>query len=222
MTVHMQLGGRVLLIGDVHQHDAALATALSWAEERGVDGRLCVGDLADGQGDLWRCCALLGEAGVRVVRGNHDRWALAGQMRELPDAIGQQALAPSRSFLEALPTTLRFDTPLGELLLCHGVGDDDMAQLTADGFGYGLQANAALQAIVADGRTRIVVGGHTHRRMVRTLGGVVFVNPGTLCSQHEPCFAVLDFAARQVDFWDLTGRGPLPAGSVGLATSVDE
>ena len=72
----MKLG----LIGDVHAEDDALAQALAHFREERVDHVLCVGDIADGQGDLERCVALLEEVKALTVRGNHDRWLLGGKI----------------------------------------------------------------------------------------------------------------------------------------------
>jgi predicted phosphodiesterase len=82
IALSMRLG----LIGDVHQEDLNLAWGLSYLQDQRVDLVLCVGDIADGSGNLDTCCELLESHGVVTVRGNHDRWFLAQEMRELPEA----------------------------------------------------------------------------------------------------------------------------------------
>ncbi len=58
-------------------------------------------------------------------------------MRDLPDALPTGHLnGQPREWLEMLPPSRRFETPLGNLLLCHGLGDDDMAALKPDDEGY--------------------------------------------------------------------------------------
>ena len=47
------------LIGDVHQEDGLLDRVLDYLEATRVDSLLCVGDIADGRGDLMRCRLLL-------------------------------------------------------------------------------------------------------------------------------------------------------------------
>jgi predicted phosphodiesterase len=192
-------------IGDIHAEERSLAAALEHHAREGVDAVLAVGDIVDGQGSVVDCCRLLREAGAVVVRGNHERWILRGEMRSLPYAtdaaeLGGAALA----FLEALPATRVLDTVAGRLLLCHGLGEDDMVSVREDDFGYALQSNDPLQRLLHTRDVAIVVNGHTHARMVRSFDGLTIVNAGTLCRDHRPCFARLDLAAGAVTFYDLS------------------
>jgi hypothetical protein len=146
-----------------------------------------------------------------------DRWLVQGVMRDMPDALETEALLPKdRAWLGALPMTLKFDTPLGPLLPCHGLAGNDMGSVTPDDYGYALEVNDDLQKLVREGQFSIVVAGHTHRRMVRRFGDLVIVNPGTLLKAHEPCFAVVNFDARAVQFLDVAGAvvRPMPAVSL--------
>jgi len=190
----MKLG----LLGDIHAEDERLAAALEIFRREHVDQILFVGDVVDGEGDVDRCCALLAAAGALGVRGNHDRWILEDRMRSLPNAHHKDELAPpSLALLSALPATRDVQTPRGALLLCHGVGDDDMQRLRPDDHGYALESNIALEKLLDAKRWTFAVGGHTHERMVRAFGGsgdLVFVNPGTLARDHTPCCAIFDVA----------------------------
>lgn len=193
---------RIGAIGDIHAEDRALERALDHLSGLALDRILAVGDIVDGPGDSARCCRLLASAGVDAVRGNHDRWALEGQLRTLPGALA--VLDPEqRRYLEALPATRHHDTVAGALLLCHGLGTDDMCRLTDDDFGYALETNDPLQQLLAAGTYRFVVNGHTHRRMVRRFGALTVINVGTIFREHDPCCAVVDFAAGVAEFFDL-------------------
>jgi predicted phosphodiesterase len=203
--------GRFGLLGDVHAEDVALEAALEHFVREGVDAVLCVGDVVDGEGDLERCRALLERHRVACVAGNHERWFLGDTMRSLPGAHRRGAFgAETCAFFASLPPTRAFETVAGPLLLCHGVGDDDMARLRPDDEGYALANNAALDRLLAAGRYRFAVGGHTHRRMVRRFGALCFVNPGTLFRHHEPDFATLDLRAGVVQFFEW----PSPGGAI--------
>jgi predicted phosphodiesterase len=68
--------------------------------------------------------------------------------------------------------------------------------------GTELTGNAALQALLRAGHYRYVVGGHTHRRMVRTIDNVTFINAGAIKETREPCCLLLDFEAGAVQFYD--------------------
>jgi putative phosphoesterase len=193
------------LIGDVHAEDENLELALAFLNEHGAGRILCTGDIIDGEGDADRCCELLQIARVSTVRGNHDQWCLAGQMRDLPHATELTALAPSTlRFLHTLPPTLSFPTELGSLLLCHGLGENNMARLMPDEYGYSLEANTDLHGLLARPGLRFVVAGHTHRRMVRQIEQTTFINPGSLIpAQDCGCMIFYENASRVVAYTGL-------------------
>lgn len=206
------------LIGDVHQEDQLLAALLAFFAECRVGKVLCVGDLADGVGNLSRCIEALKATSVECVIGNHDRWLLRGTQRELPDALPVACLSDQdRSYLSALPKTRTYETRRGPLLLCHGMGDDDMGSLAADDEGYALESNFELQELIVPGRFAFVVAGHTHQPMVRQLNATWFINPGTLRGDHGAASAVLDLGRREalmltVSATGVTERARVPIG----------
>jgi UDP-2,3-diacylglucosamine pyrophosphatase LpxH len=158
---------------------------------------------------------------VLTVRGNHERWLLSNEMRILPHAHSlKRVAAATAAFLRALPAVLTVETSAGELLLCHGVGDDDMVRLGPDDEGYAVACIDELQRILAEPAIRFVVAGHTHRRMVRSFARrgdapLAFINAGTLRHGDDPCCAILD-VGHGVEFFDF----PTPAHRSGGATSV--
>ena len=146
------------------RRDVALSRVLAEFQKLGVPDVLCVGDIADGMGDVNRVCTLLEDHRVLTVIGNHDRWLLSGEMREDKEATHVRALTPrSRKFVDGLPTTRVFDTPRGRLLLCHGVGDDDMSSVKRDHLRHDLERNDALKRVLANHRYDFMVNGHTHQ-----------------------------------------------------------
>lgn len=193
MKIRQSLG-RVGVIGDVHAEDDHLAIALDWFGGQNVDAVLCTGDVADGTGDIDRCCALLEGARVRTVRGNHDRWLLADRVRGVPDAhrfedLGQKA----RHYLSALPKSLEFETPMGPLLLCHGVADNDLRKVWPGTARMGPERSEELDALLRENRLRFVINGHSHYRVLVDFPGLVLINAGTLVSRHRPGISVIDF-----------------------------
>ncbi len=178
-----------MIIGDVHTEATRLALVLAHARRAGVDAVLCVGDIVDGPEDAGRCIELLRDHEVLTVRGNHERWLLAGTPLEPFEAPPW-----AHAWLAALPATRRLDTVAGSLLLGHAVGEDDMTRLLPDDEGYALDCNFALWELVADRTCRFLVGGHTHQRMVRRFGDLTVLNPGTLCRRDEPGFLEIELA----------------------------
>jgi len=199
---------RVGIIGDVHAEDEALELVLDDFKGRGLDAVLCVGDVADGAGDVNRCCTLLEERNVQTVIGNHDRWLLAGEKRDLPGATQLNKLnAKSRAFLDSLPITRRFVTPAGNLQLCHGIGDDDLAGVKPDHLRHDLERNDALKRVLASLRCDWMVNGHTHRAMVRRVRHLTIINAGTLHRDHERRACILDFDTRSATLFDVLPTG---------------
>jgi putative phosphoesterase len=207
---------RVGVIGDVHTEAATLRLALDHLARLSVDRILCTGDLPDGPLDVTQvdaCCRLLQERRVITVSGNHDRWLQDGEMRDLPDATDPTELsAATLEFLAHLPATVDFRSPVGSVLLCHGMGTDDMAGIQPFDHGLALENNSALQALLRDERYQVVISGHTHRPMVRTFGDLTVINAGTLLRDQGPCCAVVDFSVRRVRFYDVSEAGVTAAG----------
>jgi predicted phosphodiesterase len=133
---------RIGLIGDIHAEDERLERALDILEARGVEMVVATGDIVDGFGSADRCCRILESRNVITVRGNHDRWLLAGTARDLPEATPVANITDSsREWLDHLPRWLEFNTPQGLALLCHGLGPNDMAKVNPDDYGCALQVN---------------------------------------------------------------------------------
>ena len=164
-----------------------------------VDAILCVGDLVDGPGDADETLAILESRGVHCVAGNHERWFLEGERRDVADATETLSEGSVR-LLRNLSRTRVYDTPAGRAMLCHGVGEDDEAWLRPDTRGYALQDMPTLRELMLDDTIQFMVGGHTHQRMVRVFPGLTVVNAGTIHRKDEQTFTVIDFAERTVGF----------------------
>ena len=200
--------GRIGVIGDVHCEDEVLSRLLDHFARQNLDAVLCVGDIADGAGDINRTCRLLEQHNVLTVLGNHDRWLLAGELRDDPDATPPRVVsATTRAFLEKLPPTLSFDTRAGKLLLCHGIDHDDMIAVKRDHLRYDLEHNSQLQRLLKQNRYRYMISGHTHQTMVRRLKELTVINPGTLHRGYPQSAGLVDFELRELEFYDLSGGG---------------
>jgi predicted phosphodiesterase len=197
---------RAGIIGDIHCEVVRLKRVIEHFRSLEVDAVLAVGDIADGPGDLTEACSILQAAGALVVAGNHDRWLLAGEMRDVPDATRPEAVTPeARRYLSALPKTRLLESPRGSVLLCHGLGDDDMASVRPDDDCEALRANAPFVKLLASRRARFVINGHSHRPMLRTIDGLTILNAGTLHPKHRPVCVTADFEQGEVQIYDIRG-----------------
>ena len=189
---------RVGVVGDVHACDERLSLLLDHLRrEQGVDAIWCVGDIVNGprprplRGTPRRC-------GRVTVRGNHDRWLVEG-VAVIPDAHRREDLrSETNVFLDSLPASADLELAGGvRALLCHGLAENDLNNITADDYGYSLEANDELHALLRRGPL-LVVKGHRHRHAIWRLGDLTLVDAGTLLSPEAPCAVVIDASARTI------------------------
>jgi predicted phosphodiesterase len=195
---------RIGILGDIHCEDGRLAAALEFLQAQQLDLICAAGDIVDGPGDVNRTIELLRQYQVIAVRGNHERWLFAGEMRGLPGSNSRFDLRmPGLAYLSELPITRQLETVAGRALLCHGLGVDDMAGVWPMDDELRLHSNYPLWQLVGQREYRFVINGHTHQRLVRRFGELVIINAGTLFRKHDPCFCVADFDAKFVQYYNL-------------------
>jgi len=201
---------RIGVLGDIHCEDERLETALRFFKTGRLDLICSVGDIVDGPGDPNRTIELLIENNVVCVRGNHERWLLKGEMRGLPDAntYFDFKMGPWE-FMKSLPLWRRFETAAGQMLLCHGLGEDDMAGVRPFDNTLTLHSNHALWKLVKLHEYDFVVNGHTHRRLVQRFDDLTLINAGTLFREHDPCCLIVDFEAGAAEYFNLPGEGKI-------------
>jgi putative phosphoesterase len=201
---------RVGVLGDIHCEDDRMETALRFFEDGRLDLICSVGDIVDGPGDPNRTIELLIEHEVACVRGNHERWLLTGEMRDLPDANTYFDLKMSSwEFVKRLPLWRKFETVAGAMLLCHGLGEYDMAGVRPGDDKLTILSNDALWELVYSQEYDFIVNGHTHRRLVQRFDDLTLINAGTLFYKHDPCCLIVDFEARLAEYFNLPGEGKI-------------
>lgn len=191
---------RVAAFADIHGNSIALDAVLADIARHGpLDGYLVLGDLAnmgpDPVGVLER---LAGLENARFVRGNGDRYTVTGDIptwfeggkTEAEIAALRLGIATSLAWtrgavrvggwydwLAALPFEVRFALPDGTRTLCvHATHrrDDEYSLAPA-------KTDDELRALVSDAGAELILAGHTHRALDRTLGeSLRVVNPGSL------------------------------------------
>jgi predicted phosphodiesterase len=159
---------RLALISDVHANLEALRATLGDIRGMGAERIVCLGDIVGYNADPAACIALLREAGVACVAGNHDRAVAGLRSTEGFTEVAARAVAWTRtrldgdalSFLASLPDALR----LGDgVLAVHGApredGGCDMTRLDTP------EQRGAAVAIMArrPDAPRLCAFGHTHR-----------------------------------------------------------
>ena len=199
---------RIGIIGDIHAEHEHLARALTFLDGHGVDAVLSTGDVADGRGCLETCIELLEAYAVLAVRGNHDRWVLEQKARHVANANLRDDLSDKAvTYLEALPQERRLCTPRGTLLLCHGVGTNDLRKVWPGTERLAPQRSPELDTLLTSGEVRIMVNGHVHYRTLIHFEALTLLNAGTLKGDHRPGFSVLDLDQDYVESFEFDGDG---------------
>ncbi len=180
------------VLGDIHGNIEALETVWHSLERTGLTDRVVLntGDNV-GYGQSPEACIhfLKDRPQIITARGNYDKnvalfpeheaeyrkkWA-----RERPEkyeALRRDSAAiseESRRWLQALPAEIEMTLQIVPLVLTH------YSPGSKKGLGT-WTADAELKEIAAGTSARIVVCGHTHTPFVRSVGGVLWVNPGSL------------------------------------------
>ncbi len=190
---------RLGVIGDVHAEDERLRQTLAHLADRNVDAIVCTGDIVDGAGCPDSAAELLCHHDVSTVRGNHDRWMLTNKARHIPFAHHLEDLtAGTISYLQSLPTQIEIETLTGKLLLCHGMGDNDLQKIWPGTVRMPTERSRQLDQIIEDDEYRYVINGHMHFRTMIHFENLTLINAGTLKGEHRPGFSIIDFEAQTV------------------------
>jgi predicted phosphodiesterase len=188
---------RLGIIGDVHAEDVRLAQALAYLDSAQVDQTICTGDIVDGLGCPERSLRLLQQHQVKTVRGNHDRWLLEDRVRHVPNAHRRQDLAAdSLSYLAELPVVTEIETQRGTLMLCHGMGTNDLQKIWPGSANMPMIQCRTLDGLIARGDYRFIINGHMHFRTMIHFDAVTLINAGTLKGTRSPGFMLADFSTQ--------------------------
>jgi len=173
---------RVAALYDVHGNLPALEAVLIEVERENVDAIVLGGDCVLGPQPK-KTLERLRRLGERALwlRGNTDR-LIAGdgasekRHRWVATGIGEEGIA----FLGSLPLTLRVEVDgLGETLFCHATPRDDEEIVTP--FTSDERLASILEGVEADA----VVAGHTHVQEDRLVGGIRWINAGSVGLPYE-------------------------------------
>ncbi len=176
---------RLALLGDIHANSAALGAVLAAIREAGLDDGACTGDLVMRGADPDPCVTAIRTTGWPCVRGNTDR-KVAVRARRAPDhpkaqRVGSRAWTTNQlgeenlAYLEALPLVATVSLRTLSIVLMHGSPDDPRDAIDAE------SPEKHLARLVEDlGNPDCIVSGHTHRALVRSAAGCLFVNPGSV------------------------------------------
>ena len=176
---------RLALFGDVHANGVALAAVLEAIAEAGITRGACTGDLVMRGDDPEGCVAALRDLGWPSVMGNTDGKVTNRPARPVdhPKAtrVGSRAWttnqlsAESIAFLAGLPMVRRVRLKDWTIALVHGAPDDPREAVDEH-----TPEKEVARLVESLERPDCIVSGHTHRPLVRQVGGCLLVNPGSV------------------------------------------
>jgi putative phosphoesterase len=177
---------RVAALYDVHGNLPALEAVL--AEADGADLIVVGGDVVGGPfpSETLERLRALGDR-VRWLRGNAERELVEqpppreagpppGELERLRAALSDEQV----DFVYRLPEGFEFAVPgLGQVLFCHATPQNDLDIVTP------LTPEERLRRILEGVSADAVVAGHTHIQDDRRVGGVRWVNAGSVGMPYE-------------------------------------
>ena len=171
---------RLAILSDIHEDYENLLKIVGFAEARGFDKLICLGDISGFSLPYYKygesrnasaCLALLREKCDIIIAGNHDLHA-AGIDPELPDILkGQDTwqheldLDPGYSeedisFLATLPFYEILSTPAGNILFSHYAYPNISGMVK--GFYYSEKEFQAHFAFMQERKCKLCFTGHAH------------------------------------------------------------
>ena len=168
---------KTLLISDIHGNYEALKTIL---KKENYDQIYCMGDIVDYGPSNQECIESIRKEADLVIKGNHDNAVAHGvdcgcgyELKELSQEVRKKTVKElgerSKRFLAELPITLKEN----DCFLVHASIDDLFKYLKPD---TPEKQFTEFKEIDED----LIILGHTHIQMDRTIFGKRFINPGSL------------------------------------------
>ncbi|MDQ6898867.1 MAG: metallophosphatase family protein [Candidatus Dormibacteraeota bacterium] len=176
---------RIAALYDIHGNLPALKAALEAARASACEALVFGGDVAAGYMPAETLSVLMDlRPRPRFVMGNADReltriWdggeAPPGFMGELAAWAARRLDQQQRDFLASFEPVVDSEVAgLGRVLFCHGTPASDEEIVTPE------TPEAVLAEFLDTSTADIVVGGHTHMQMNRSIAGTRFVNAGSV------------------------------------------
>jgi putative phosphoesterase len=183
------MSAEIAVITDIHANLPALQAALARIDELGIESVYCGGDLVGYGPHPNEVVALVAERDIPAIYGNYD-YAIARDLedcgcayitphdRELGQGSVEWTLAHtdrrSKEWMRELPFDLRFDVGAASVHLVHGSPRKVNEYLFED------KPARLYERLAAAEDAGAMVFGHTHKPWVRSYGGVLFVNCGSV------------------------------------------
>ena len=180
---------RIAIFSDLHGNNAATEALLGALDTERPDAVYCLGDLVGYGACPNETIGLIRERDIPTIMGNYDDGVGFDRndcgcwyKDKDEEARGQQSLRWTRSvttdenkaYLRTLPPEIRFEAGGKRFRLVHGSPRRMNEYLFAD------RDPRSLERIAAQADADVLIFGHAHKPWVREIGGVLFVNAGSV------------------------------------------
>jgi len=183
------LTNRIAIFSDLHGNSAATKAVLEAIDAEQPDAVYCLGDLVGYGAKPNQTISLIRERGTPTIMGNYDdgvgfdRDDCGCAYKDKDEEVrGQQSLfwtraettEENKAYLRTLVPEIRFEAEGKRFRLVHGSPRRMNEYLFED------RDPRSLERIAAIADCDVLVFGHTHKPWVREIGGVLFVNDGSV------------------------------------------
>lgn len=180
---------RIAIFSDLHGNSAATAAVLAAIDADAPDAVYNLGDLVGYGAKPNETISLIRERGIPTIMGNYDDGVGfdrddCGCAYKNPDeeARGQQSLfwtrdvttPENKAYLRTLLPEIRFEAEGKRFRLVHGSPRRMNEYLFED------RDPRSLERIAGQADADVLLFGHTHKPWVREIGGVLFINDGSV------------------------------------------
>lgn len=174
---------RIAIVSDIHGNLPALEAVAADIRRRGADQVVNLGDSLSGPLMPLETARYLMAEGWLTIAGNHERQVLSfvpGQGSASDEYAHARLSSEGFDWLRGLPQTAELGP---DVFLCHGTPSSDLQYFLETVAEAGIRPATAQEVDARLGSTtaRLVACGHSHvPRCVRTRGGQVILNPGSV------------------------------------------
>ena len=201
---------KIALLSDIHGNSVALEAVLESVKGYKISDVIVLGDFVGYYYQPDTVLRMLAEFRTTFIRGNHE--VMLGHLRDRQLAAEQVknkygsgvSIALTKlsteqiNMLVQLPDSRRVEIDGVSLTLCHGSPFDPNVYVYPDA------SNELLEKCASAVNTDFLFLGHTHYPFIRSINGVVIVNPGSVGQPRDQSFgaswAIINTANKSVVF----------------------
>jgi len=194
---------KVAVLSDIHANLHALETVIEDAEKRGAQVFLNAGDSVGFGAFPNEVINCLYQKNMVNVSGNFDSAIFkdstkSGSAKNVAVEYAKKELTkPCKAYLHAFPTEIKLELAGKKVLMIHASPKSPTEHLNH------YTPDVRLKQIVADTDADLIIVGHSHDQFHRQIGGVSFVNPGSVGrpgdGNPQTAYAMLSFNPFKVD-----------------------